>query len=336
MIKLVWIAFTGTLAGCAGADEAPDLGLDEADIQSGTDVANGDRVLDTTVIVETPSYACTGVVIAARYVLTASHCQPRAGGTIVKFYDGVGVSPGDARGVVEVWERPGVDDRSDWYDNNGNYADFAVLRLDAAIPSYAKFAQLAWFQQPTGDTVRAVGAGHHDGNDNPSFRLRYRDNTIRYYQSGTLNTQNEIVNGGDSGGPVYTDWTGNQLPIVHGVLWGSYYDIGGAGYRDRYTSTVFHASTMLDMMGRQSFSNMDVTGGTAPYRNESELSELQCAIDCMQSTRCLAYSYSYGTLACGFHDDLSGHLAVAAHMEYGRKPQSATTCTPDALGACRK
>ena len=154
---------------------------------------------------------CTATIIGPRHLLTAAHCTPSAGETAV-FYTStsLGYVPVDfdvRRTIESVSYPPGVlPTIKDYTDNNGKFADLAVLRLSSNIPSTSAVATMAWIYPSGGDDWGTkVGAGNHDGGTNDDLDLRstpdqtYSDND----DDGHFLTENAQVDGGDSGGAFF-------------------------------------------------------------------------------------------------------------------------------------
>lgn len=240
---------------------------------------------------------CTATIIGPRHLLTASHCTPSAG-EYAAFYTStsdsyVPANTSVTRKIESVDYRPGVlPSINDFTDNNGDFADFAVLRLSSNIPSTSAVATMAWIYPSGGDDWGTkVGAGQHDGGTNNDWDLRsttdqtYSDND----NDGHFLTENEETDGGDSGGAFFF---ANRLL---GVLYG---DVFEWEMRNKYSSVPHHLNWILTTMaytfpgGTQSGVIVNGTTSASPFANSSRM----CAYICEKTSSCVAFNFNPANL----------------------------------------
>jgi hypothetical protein len=303
------LAAIALLSGCASAGDASDeaIGTVTQPLNyNATLVAEGAGLAKVTVrVFDDAGASCTGVIVGARHVLTAAHCMSAKNGAKVGFYNGP-IETGDTRTIVDATAPDGVTlgSQTDLADDNGKFADIAVLKLDSNIPSYAESALL-----PTrypGNNASGVMVGTGLSNNVAGWDKKLRRVSSTTYSSdpndghflvndGHLLTDLPIGNFGDSGGPFLRWDAGLARYVVHGILSGAVDE--WATWKEKYTSTSFRVAWLLDAI--------EYTGGMISIPNKIRMgwtgvplivwTNRVCSLECVSTVGCVATSFVPGS-----------------------------------------
>ena len=194
-------------AGCAEPDDASAV-EETVGAQVSQPIVNGSSAsaFVEAALINMPGSICSGAVIAPRVALTAGHCVTDASSfTVVTPYSG-GQS---ARGTRTWTEYVSTGDFV-----NGNTLDVAVIILDKAI-NLTSYPKLASTVQASGTTAFNVGRIR---NGQASFSGLFVGAGVSLRPGASFGfpksyVTSEIIESGDSGGPVYVG-TGAARTIV--------------------------------------------------------------------------------------------------------------------------
>ncbi|MCE9578510.1 MAG: trypsin-like serine protease [Deltaproteobacteria bacterium] len=283
------LALTTTACVDADTDYDPASDAEFGQVEAGI-VAGGTPYPWMVARAVKPAFPCTATLIAPRFAVTALHCtQYNKVGTWVHFYtDASEFDQGLAAKVVSVRTRPGTSapPATDYLDTDDVFADIALLELETAAPASSTASTLEWAYPGAWGFGRVVGAGNHDDagtNPNSEGELRYAVEATESTSddSGHFGTIADVVNSGDSGGPLYL--TDRVLGVLHGHV------IGDSGF---YTSVPEHLDWILGQIGyawTHGASQAVVRRGTG-LQIFDDATERTCQYAC-DHTACVAYDF---------------------------------------------
>jgi hypothetical protein len=233
---------------------------------------------------------CTATRISEQFIITALHCSP-VQHEMVQFCTTANTptpTPGFTRGVDTVANPPGTSAADDdWEDDDGKFADIAVVKLTSPVLTTVPYATMAWTYPGDGAAGHKVGAGrHYEDPELFGVLLRKDDETWTEDDGdGIFRTTEFGLNHGDSGGPFY--YGSKLLGVVNGSA-------GTLPLRARYTSIPEHLDWILHAI------HYDWPGGPliARYHGGTAIetffgsSTLRCAYACDRTSSCISFNRS--------------------------------------------
>lgn len=325
-VSFVRVTLALSLVGCAVDDSSsPPAGESVADVEQ--PIVNGQLAEPWQYMRAARLSSCTGTWIAPRVLLTASHCMVQVTDPVYGYQTAVGPTFAQGRPVRNVELRPGiiptpVGQPSHFLDDDGDFADIAVVSIGASIPFPTSNATLAWtFPDELINGIQ-VGSGLHDydsdGDEdaNPSAALHSRgsitfddndDGIAAGVYDGGFRLMFHTTNNGDSGGPFY-----DLQKRVLGILYGA------SNGKSLYTSVPHHLPWILSRIGWEwPWGAIDTTlrrrGTGESFRTPSSL---VCRYACSKTEMCVAFTHSSASDTCWLIQSQTAPIAVSSSLGY--------------------
>lgn len=313
--SLVCLALS-SLAACALEDDAVDESTTSAYIHGADSLASQSHANRAVAMVRFADGAwrrfCTGTFIDDDHVLTASHCKTTVSDRVFFYTVPNQMDSGRVRQIVNIFRRPGTNPFvDDFDDDNGDFADIAVIQLAATAGPPAVPAALRWTYPGAGEVGVKVGGGSHSSNTVAQLRQVTDETDSPDDNDGSFMTEDEETDPGDSGGPFYIKglW-------VTGVLYGDWYDADSVAIRNLYTSVPHHLSWILDKIdytwsGGATSSNVRRNGTFMSIMPFKPLNV--CEYACDRSPTCVAFNHNSVLNQCELLSAVTSTSSVAGY-----------------------
>ncbi|MEJ7596268.1 MAG: trypsin-like serine protease [Kofleriaceae bacterium] len=291
--RLVWIVAITSLVSCVTEELAVDPeSATSQEIHGADSLASQSHANRAVALIRQTSDGwrrfCTGTFIDDNHVLTAAHCKATVNDRVSFYTVPDQMDTGRVRQIVNITRPAGTNPfTGDLEDNNGAWADLAVLQLSSTAGAPAVIAALRWTYPGAGVNGVKVGAGAHSTPAVAQLRQVTDPTDSPNDHDGSFMTEDDDTDSFDSGGPFYF----NGLWVT-GVLTGSDWDADSVTYRNLYTSVPHHLDFILGAIGYAwsgGATEGRYRGGV--YISLMSRSERVCKYACDRTTTCVAFNH---------------------------------------------